>query len=425
MRQTIILFCLLAAVLTVPGCDNRMPTDSSEPVRIILTAERSPAQVTAQLDSLRITVAPADSNNIRLDSAHIRMHADGGLLLPVMSQRGESVLEYQFFYPEPTATIDTVTVTASYGEPDNRSAVSESLVVSVIPLEKTYGYRVPATINIDPKTIQGEVYQSAGGWSMFVYAVVLDSTGNPVEGRIPVTFTIESTTADPSSVSIGNQAFTGERRSIGSAKDSVPGNAVTVLSYDRNSILDTVVIKATIEVPNISVTDTIVLPIPLDGLQMIAEYLDGGPVPVQESDRAHLGLTLMDAYNAPIPGVAVSLRSDQIPLVPNCYQVLETGEIDGSMPCTVCDSMARDTCIMELDSLTMTDTVVCDTTCRRLDRVTQGITNSKGYFEVHAYVGEQHLKFDEEAEKSVPTQMTVWFLIPGKDSTSVSFTAVP
>lgn len=425
MRQTVIFFFLLAAVLLVSTCDNRMPTDTNQPVRIILKAERDPAQVTAQLDTLRIMVAPADSNNIVLDSAQIKMHADGGLLLPVKSQSGKSVLEYLFYYPEPTVTIDSVTITATYGEPGTRAAVSEHLVVSVIPLEETYGYRIPATINIDPKTIHSEVYQSAGGWSMFVYAVVLDSTGNPVEGRIPVTFTIGSTTADPSSVSIGNQAYTGAPRTIGGAKDSVLGNAITVLSYDRNSILDTVVIKASIETPGISVTDTIALPIPLDGLQMIAEYLDGGPISVGDSGRAHLGLTLMDAYNAPIPGVAISLRSDQVPLIPNCYRVQESGVVDGSVPCTVCDSVKRDTCIITTDSITMTDTVVCDTTCRRLDRVTQGITNSRGYFEVETSVSADHLKFDEDTESLIPTQMTVWFLIPGKDSTSVSFTARP
>jgi hypothetical protein len=401
--KTRILLALLAG-LTLATCDNRtplVPHDGEDLPQEIHIVPDDDTEIIAQADSLLFYVAVVDSNlNLIGGALDVRVKASDGFIVPLDNPDPEDArLLFRYTYSHAIDSALSVELVATTMRASDSARVADTLLVNVVPQQRSVGYLSPAAININPRTDTASIYMAGGEWVLFVYAVVMDSLSNPIDGKVPVVFSLEHGATDSSQVSITNLARTSVRACAYQHCDSVGGSAISVLSYDSRAILDTVVIRAAVQNrPEIRAVDTLILPVPTKGLKLSAKSLLSGPVVVgNDGGRGEIEVSLRDAYNVPIAGASVRIDAEVNHVLPNCYDYdSSTGLSDGSEPCA-CDTLAfYDSCVVWNSSAYAYDTLCAQPyeieNCSPLPDPFAGVTDRSGKFVAFIWVTDNALQ---------------------------------
>jgi len=327
------------------SCEYRTPVEEvefEEELRIYLELDKE--SLNSEDDSLVLSVTVIDdfNNKVVLDdvdtSSMFLFSAVQGLVSAYTSESEEensvvtskSLLIYTYPFEIDSAFVDTISVLFVYNNGNDTS--TSSIEFEVKPLQSTVGSLPADYINLNMRT--DTVYKSGAFWNMFVDAIVSDSLGNPVDNGVGVLFTIEDCSVDTSLVSLENVSLTGEFAIIGDNVAQIKGEAINVFTYDSKAIGATIVIKSQlVEDSTIYDFDTLVIPLPKEGLQLMAHNRSGGVILTSDNDRstAIIAVTLRDAFNIPVPFHTIEISSNGGTISPNKY-VYEDGKVVGSTP---------------------------------------------------------------------------------------------
>ena len=372
---------ILAMVLLQSCGDDRGPlsTEKAGDFKLTLISDKSSGK--ARIDTFHLVYSLTDGGNVISENiTRVQFRSKFGIIdttRGVGFEDGAKPLVAKYVYPNEISDTLYDTVVAFYPVPLSKDTVKDTAFIRIDPLLEGSGYLPPAILNLEVGT--DTVYKVGAGWKMFVFAKVSDSLGNPVRDGIAVNFSYDSSTVDTNLVSLVNVTQTGQKQCIESVCDSLPGQAISLLSFSSQAISDTLKLLAALEgKKSISSIDTLIIPLPKQGLLLEAHYRNAGDLIVDHGpDTAKIEVTLKDAYKVPVPGKTVCVNPRGGYGVPSCYVRDENDVPIGSTPCGCKED---------------------DESCDLLPKPFCGLTDEEGSF-MYKIVVEPRFQLDPEVPK--------------------------
>ncbi len=413
-RKANMVLLFFAATLWL-RCEYRTPLEFEESPK--MRVEPSPTnEVGARTNSVNILVTLTDAdNNVLSDTLTVHFRTQVGVVETYKLSSGSNAKGYRYYYPDSTDAVMYDTVTAVFYFNGESDSIQKSTVIKIVPRDLSVGYLNPHRIRVEART--DTVYKSGAGWKMLYHATVTDFLDNPVTDSALVLFSFEKGSVDTSLVSVGNLAWTGASRCVGDVCDSLPGDAITVLSYSSQAIGDTAIIRAQVSGTGIVAADTLVLPLPRADLHLFARNANLGDLIVEgyRADTAHVQVVLQDAFGVAVPSRRIDVTAKGGEMIPLCTKRDNSGAIIGTEPCDCralpcncfespceCDTVHFDPCrIFYPGGQPGQADTLCDSLrswgpyCDTLAYGNTGITGENGMFPVMIVVRKENQK-DEE-----------------------------
>ncbi len=333
------LFLLLTLLVIFLSCGDNRGLINEEGLRKgsgpSLSLVPSALTARAQLDTVFLFYQLTDANQLLItDAQQVKFSARYGVVDTNRSTDGPQGSYARYFYPKLSKDTLRDTIIAYMERGIGYDNVADTAIIRIDPLGEGTGF-LPAS-NLHLQVRADSVFKAGAGWKMLVYAKVSDSLGNPVRNDLPVNFAFLPSGIDTSLVSFINVARTGRQRCIQNFCDSLPGEAVSILTFASRAISQTVSLSAWIEgAQRIQDQQSLILPLPKAGLRLSAHYRNAGDLIVRnfQNDTARIVVSLSDAYNQPIPNKRVCVTPRGGLGVPNCSVKNAEGAIIGSTPC--------------------------------------------------------------------------------------------